>query len=223
MVVMKLFVEGGGDAKLLRTACREGFTEFLKKAGLAGYMPRVLPCGSRKNAYDDYCIALRNGESAMLLVDSEDRVESALLSVDKDGNVTTAQPWMHLLNRIGDQWVKPDNANDANCHLMVQCMEAWFLTDRQTLQTFFGQGFNVNALPAVANPIEGVAKQQIYQSLASATKNCKTKAPYGKGEHSFKLLALIDPSKVTAASGWAKHFVDELKKQMGISVTVQHQ
>lgn len=215
MVVMKLFVEGGGDAKTLRTACREGFTEFLKKAGLLGYMPRVVPCGSRNNAYDDYCISLRNGESAMLLVDSEGIVKSALLVVDEQGSVVTARPWEHLLGRIGDKWVKPTGANDAHCHLMVQCMEAWFLADRQTLQTFFGQGFNVNVLPAAANPIEDVPKQQIYQSLANATKNCKTKAPYGKGEHSFKLLALIDPRKVTAASGWAKHFVDEMKKQMG--------
>lgn len=215
MVVMKLFVEGGGDAKTLRTACREGFTEFLKKAGLLGYMPRVVPCGSRQNAYDDYCIALRNGEIAMLLVDSEDSVAPALLKVDNEDKVTSAQPWEHLKNRIGDKWAKPNHANDTHCHLMVQCMEAWFLTDRQTLQTFFGQGFNVNALPPLANPIEGVAKTTIYQSLAEATKNCKTKTPYGKGEHSFKLLALIDPSKVTTSSRWAKHFVDEMKKQMG--------
>lgn len=215
MVVMKLFVEGGGDAKTLRTACREGFTEFLKKAGLLGYMPRVVPCGSRKNAYDDYCIALRNGEAAMLLVDSEDSVAPALLVVNKDDSVKTAQPWVHLQNRTGDKWMKPINANDVHCHLMVQCMEAWFLADRQMLQTFFGQGFNVNALPSTGNPIEEVAKSKIYQSLDDATKNCKTKAPYGKGEHSFKLLALIDPSKVTTSSRWAKRFVDEMKQQMG--------
>ena len=212
---MKLFVEGGGDAKSLRIACREGFHDFLIKAGLSGYMPRVVPCGGRQNAYDNYCIALRNGEPAMLLVDSEEKVAPSLLVIDEERRVTSAQPWMHLLSRIGDQWVKPSNANDAHCHLMVQCMEAWFLIDRQTLQTFFGQGFNVNALPAVANAIEGVTKQQIYRSLADATKNCRTKAPYGKGEHSFKLLALIDPDKVTAASGWAKRFIEEMKNQMG--------
>ena len=166
------------------------------------HMPRIVACGSRQSAYDDFCTAIRNSKPAMLLVDSEELV-------------TTTQPWQHLLNRIGDKWVQPNGANNDHCHLMVQCMEAWFLADRQTLQTFFGQGFNVNALPAAANPIEGIAKQQIYQSLTDATKDCKTKAPYGKGEHSFKLLALIDPAKVTAATGWAKRFVDEMKKQMG--------
>ena len=98
------------------------------------------------------------------------------------------------------------------------------------LNNFLSFGVSAQAIPLRSlnvsndtNSIEGVAKQQIYQSLASATKSCKTKTPYGKGEHSFKLLAQINPSNVVAASGWAKHFVDELKKKMGISVTVQHQ
>jgi hypothetical protein len=206
MVGMKLYVEGGGDSNSLRTACRRGFSEFLLRSGLDDHMPRIVACGSRQDAYDDFCTALRSGNPAMLLVDSE----APVVAVQ-----TPWQPWRHLLNRPGDKWAQPVGANNEHCHLMVQCMEAWFLADRQTLQAFFGQGFNVNALPAAANPIEGVDKQQIYQSLADATRNCKTKAPYGKGEHSFKLLALIDPDKVTAASGWAKRFIDEMKKQMG--------
>jgi hypothetical protein len=31
MVGVKLYVEGGGNAKPLKTACRNGFSEFLKK------------------------------------------------------------------------------------------------------------------------------------------------------------------------------------------------
>lgn len=202
MVELRLYVEGGGDSKLLRTACRQGFSEFLGKAGLQGYMPRIVACGGRKQAYDDFCTALGNGEKALLLVDSEDPV-------------TVVSPWQHLLIRQGDQWPTPAGASEEHCHLMVQCMESWFLADRQTLETFFGQGFKTNALPAAANPIEFIAKQQVYQSLENATKACKTKDAYGKGEHSFKLLALIDPANVVAASDWAKRFVDALKKQMG--------
>lgn len=202
MVELRLYVEGGGDSKLLRTACRQGFSEFLGKAGLTGHMPRIVACGGRKQAYDDFCTALSNGEKALLLVDSED-------------HVTTASPWQHLLIRTGDQWPTPAGAREEHCHLMVQCMESWFLADRQTLQTFFGQGFKANALPAAANSMESIAKQEVYQSLEKATKACKTKGAYGKGEHSFKLLALIDPSKVAVASSWAKRFIDEMKKQMG--------
>ena len=65
-----------------------------------------------------------------------------------------------------------------------------------------------------ANSIESVAKPDVYQSLARATKHCKTKASYGKGEHSFKLLARIDPGKVITASPWAQRIVLELKRTM---------
>lgn len=206
MVSMKLYVEGGGDTNFLRTACRQGFSEFLRKAGLGGHMPRIVACGGRQDAYDAFCTALRGGERAMLLIDSEEPV----VATDP-----LWQPWGHLQKRTGDHWVQPTGANNDQCHLMVQCMEAWFLADRMALQTFFGQGFNANALPSADNSIEGVAKQQIYQSLADATKSCKTKAPYGKGEHSFKLLALIDPAKVAGNSGWAKRFINVMREQMG--------
>ncbi len=202
MVELHLYVEGGGDSKLLRTACRRGFSEFLTKAGLKGHMPRIVACGGRKQAYDDFCIALRQGQrAAMLLVDSEDPV-------------TVSSPWMHLLQRPGDAWPTPPDATDDECHLMVQCMESWFLADRDTLKTFFGQGYDANALPPVQNSIETVPKIVLYQALAKATKDCKTKEQYGKGEHSFLLLALVDPARVTAASKWANRFVTLLKKTM---------
>lgn len=97
---------------------------------------------------------------------------------------------------------------------MTQIMESWFLADRDVLKAFFGQGFKENALPATNNAIEGIAKQQVYAALAQATSNCKTKTAYGKGEHSFRLLANVDPAKITRASPWAKRFVDELRKAM---------
>lgn len=209
--VVKLYVEGGGDSKSLQIECRRGFREFLEKAGLKGKMPGISACGGRRLAYDDFCTAIASGESAMLLVDSEAPVPSA----HQTGEPATWRPWLHLKQRQGDGWVKPANAADTDCHLMVQVMESWFLAERETLQIFFGQGFRENALPAIGNAIEGIAKTQVYDALKQATQNCKTKAEYGKGEHSFKLLAKIDPTKVTAASPWAKRFVDELKKKMG--------
>jgi len=202
MVGMKLYVEGGGESKVLRTACRKGFSEFLRKAGFAGHLPRISACGSRRNAYDSFCTALENGERALLLVDSEGAVSSD----------PPHQPWQHLGRRTGDQWRRPPTARDDDCHLMVQVMEAWFLADLETLETFFGQGFHANALPAATGNIEAIAKDRVYRSLARATSNCKTKAVYGKGEHSFKLLALIDPNRVTGTSAWAKRFVEELRK-----------
>jgi hypothetical protein len=211
--VVKVFVEGGGDSNQLRTNCRKGFSAFLEKAGLKGKMPRIVACGSRQHAYDDFCTALNNGENALLLVDSECAV-SAKYKEDDD-KLESWQPWQHLANRQSDQWETPKNATNSQCHLMVQCMESWFLADRDTLQDFFGQGFNANQLPS-ANPIEAIDKQQIYDGLAKATKDCKSKASYGKGEHSFKILEKIDPQKVIDASPWAKRFVAVLKTTMGV-------
>lgn len=208
--MVKLYVEGGGETSALKAACREGFSTFLAKAGV-DKKPRVVACGSRHDAYDSYCTAVRNGEEAALLVDSE----APVAEENQQDDSPTWRPWTHLKQRQGDGWDKPDNTPETDCHLMVQCMESWLLCDRATLKTFFRQGFQENQLPAAENAIEGVAKAQVYDGLAKATKSCKTKAQYGKGEHSFKLLARIDPAKVMAASPWAKRFVDELKKKMG--------
>lgn len=212
--MVKLYVEGGGDSKSLQIECRRGFREFLEKAGLKGKMPGITACGGRRQAYDAYCTALKSGEPAALLVDSEAPV--APEHQQPKDQPAQWQPWQHLKARAGDGWDKPANALDTDCHLMVQVMESWFLADRETLKTFFGQGFRENALPATNRPIEGVAKEDVYSALKQATRDCKTQAEYGKGEHSFKLLARIDPAKVIAASPWAQRFVDELKKKMGV-------
>lgn len=208
--MVKLYVEGGGDTAALKTACREGFTTFISKAGIKN-RPRIVACGTRRNAYESFYTAIANGEEAILIVDSEDAVNAE----HQQGQPDVWQPWAHLKARPGDGWDKPQNTADTDCHLMAQIMENWFLADRDALKAFFGQGFRENALPAVNNAVEGIAKPQVYSALAQATNNCKTKAAYGKGEHSFKLLTLIDPTKVTQASPWAKRFVDELRKKMG--------
>ncbi len=49
-----------------------------------------------------------------------------------------------------------------------------------------------------------------YRALENATKNTKTKGIYGKGSHSFKLLALLDPSLIRRASPWADRFFQAL-------------
>ena len=132
----KLFVEGGGDSKMLKTACRKGFRLFIEKAGLRGRMPRIVACGSRTNAYQDFTreneSPARHDGSPHLLVDSEEPVREA-------------GPWLHL--KVRDGWDRPDGATDDQRHLMVEVMESWFLADREALGTFYGQGFRGTALP----------------------------------------------------------------------------
>ena len=74
--------------------------------------------------------------------------------MDSEGPVAQgAGPWAHL--RARDGWIRPADATDENAHLMVQCMETWFLADRDNLADYFGHGFNPNALPAREEIEEG--------------------------------------------------------------------
>ena len=200
---IKVFVEGGGETNLLRRKCRQGFSNFFRKAGLEGRMPSVVASGSRRNAFDDFCAALRRPgkyDFIVLLVDSEAPV------------VRGSSPWQHLKAR--DNWDQPSGATDGQVHLMVQCMEAWFLADRYTLAAYYGNDFNQNALPA-RQDIENIAKDDISNGLKNATRSCIPKGQYGKGQHSFDILAQIDPVKVIAASPHARRLVDTLKAKVG--------
>jgi hypothetical protein len=120
----KLFVEGGGNHNgALKTECRRAFTALLERAGCKG-RPQVIPCGGRQNAYEQFCTAIRGGEV------------SALLLVDAEAPVVERDPWRHVAQRPDDKWQKPAGATEDHLHLMVQCMEAWFLADRQALHAF---------------------------------------------------------------------------------------
>jgi Domain of unknown function (DUF4276) len=203
--VVKLFVEGGGETHALKTRCREGFSSFLEKAGISK-KPRIVACGSRKNAFDSYCTALENGESAFLLVDAESPVDPKFQS----GKDDTWLPWSHLNGRTGDKWGKPAGARDLDCHLMTQLMETWFMADRSALAKYFGSDFNESKLPAPDKQIETIDKSEVYSTLKEATKPCSAKGEYGKGRHSFDLLKLIDAKKVIGASPWANRFITAL-------------
>ena len=195
----RLYVEGGGDRKLSRTKCRQAFRAFLLNAGLEGRLPRIFASGSRQQAYDDFRHAhgaARGDDLAVLLVDSEGPVA-------KD-----AGPWRHLKDRDG--WDNPDGADDDHVHLMVQCMEAWFLADRAALARYFGDGFSDNSLPRRAQ-VEAVSKQDLERGLNAATRNSRPKGTYRKGRDSFAILADLDPDKVANASPRAKRFLETLR------------
>ncbi|MBN1510158.1 MAG: DUF4276 family protein [Sedimentisphaerales bacterium] len=201
MVTVKVYVEGGGEGDALRTECRRGFRKLIENAGFKGRMPGIVACGRRRDAYEDFCTAVENaaqGEFPLLLVDSEAPVSSA--------------PWDHLKTRDG--WDRPAQAVDGQAHLMVQCMEAWFLADRDALTKFFGQGFRSKALPQ-NREVEEISKEDLSQGMERATRDTHTKGAYEKGKHSFKLLATLDPSKVQSASEHARRFFDTLRSKLG--------
>ncbi len=196
---IKVFVEGGGETNLLRRKCRQGFSKFFSKTGLEGRMPSIVASGSRRNAFDDFRAALRN----------PGKYDFIVLLVDSEGPVTTG-PWQHLKKKP-DNWDQPSGTTDDQVHLMVQCMEAWFLADKESLVAYYGNDFNQHALPA-RQDIENIAKNDVLNSLKNATSSV-SKGEYGKGRHSFDILGLIDPIKVIAASPQAKRLVDTLNEK----------
>ncbi len=217
--MVKLFVEGGGDSKSLHTECRKAFSAFLQKAGLSGCMPRIVACGSRNNAFDDYCTAIKNHEEAVLLVDSEVPVIiDPNMSEEEKTDIKKWKPWYHLKNRknqtgeLTDNWNVPQNAKDTDCHLMVEVMETWFLADVEAIKKYYANKFTENCLPKNLD-IEKVSKRDILSSLCDATKNTQ-KGSYNKSNHSFDILALIDPEKVKNRSPWAKRFIELLTEKM---------
>ena len=180
----RLYVEGGGDRNPSKTKCRQAFRAFLLNAGLEGRLPRIFASGSRKRACDDFCHALgaaRGDDIAVLLVDSESPV------------AMDVGPWRHLKDRDG--WDKPAGADDDHVHLMVQCMEAWFLADRTALARYFGDGFRENSLSRRTD-VEEVSKQDLERGLNNATRNSRPKGAYHKGRDSFAILADLPESGI---------------------------
>ena len=200
-----IYVEGGGNSKTLRTECREGFKKFLKKAGLSGSMT-FIACGGRGDAFNLFEKALKdNDKIAFLLVDSENAVDASHQSGKSFSNW---KPWEHLQKK--DNWKKPANAEERQCHLMVQCMENWFLADTSALKEFYGSGYQEKKCPS-SDKIEAITKEQVHSRLKNATDNCSP-GKYNKGKHSFKILELLKPELVCKASPWAQRLIEELKQ-----------
>lgn len=198
---VSIYVEGGGDQQNTLTECRHGFAEFIRKMLPGKARPRVIPCGGRGAAYKDFCTAisqLKEGEKVLLLVDSEEPVDSG------------DDAWAHLHKRVGDGWAKPDAADEKNACMMVQCMESWFVADPEALADYYRKNFKKTKLPKLSKAgIEIISKQKVGESLKHAT-TATSKGAYHKTRHGFALLAAVDPSKVIAASAHAGKLRDIL-------------
>ena len=192
-----VFVEGGGN-KATDSACRQAFRSLLTRAGFAGRLPSVIPCGSRNGAYDDFEIALRNGdEYSILLVDSEELVADANQPDAKPGGA-----WRHLGQR-------PPGANDDQAQLMVTTMETWLIADRDALSAYFG--INKNALPD--SELENRRKQDVLNKIENATQR-SSKGRYHKGNHTFDLLGRVDPAELMRQLPHFRRFVAALDSRL---------
>jgi hypothetical protein len=188
-VSIHVFVEGGGSQNRTKTACRKAFHVFFERLLGDRPKPRIVASGSRDQAYGDFCRSLSDNSDrfAVLLVDSEDPVPAGKTVIS------------HLRDR--DHWV---HLPDGQVHLMVQCMETWFLADKATLAHYYGNGFKQSALPP--NPmIEAITKEDVFEGLDRATAATK-KGQYHKTRHAFDILERLDPEAVRQQSPHAAAF-----------------
>lgn len=174
-----IYLEGGGDSKELHTRCREGFRKLLERCGYKGNMPRLVACGGRGSAFEDFRSAhgsRAQGDFVAMIIDSEDPLKELEAA------------WNHLTSRDG--WKAPPGATDDQVLFMTTCMETWIITDRDSLSHHYGDRFQIAALPPLVN-LETRHRNDIQDALVHATRNCKN--AYQKGKRSFEILSKLKP------------------------------
>jgi hypothetical protein len=202
---IRIYIEGGGDQRDSKNHMREAFGIFLSELRELARTRRIrwtiVACGSRNDAYKDFCTGLEQHPDAfnVLLIDAEDSIKDTV----KD---CTKLPWKHLKDRDG--WDHPADTNHAQCFLMLHSMEAWLIADRDNLKAYYRSGFNTAALPAGSTTVEDVAKAALYQALKQATRNCKEE--YHKTHHAFGILKKANPAVVRNAAPHCKRLFDVL-------------
>jgi len=175
-----IYLEGGGDSHEGRIRCQKGFRKLLERCGYAGRMPKLVACGGRGAAFDDFKIALANarkGDFVALWIDSEDPM------------VDVEATWEHLKARDG--WDRPKDATNEQVLLMTTCMETLIVADRATLTDHYGADLQESGLPSL-HDLEGRPRDAIQKALIQATRNCSN--AYTKGKRSFEVLAELDPA-----------------------------
>lgn len=198
MVSVTIYVEGGGDSKVLRSRCREGFSKLIKRMGFDERMPKVVACGGRKKAYDMFDTAMTsasNDEFPMLLVDSEDPV--------------TLSPWEHL--KLRDKWDRPFDAKDEQAQMMATCMETWIMADHEALRNYFGSHLRENALILLGG-LECRSRHELLEALKSSTNDCGRNKGYEKGERSFQILAKLNTKLLEDNLLYFKRFKHTLER-----------
>ena len=192
-------MEGGGN-KAADSHCRQAFHTLLEKAGFKERLPRVIPCGGRDQAFDDFTTAL-NGHSShypILLVDSEDPVAEANQLPDNPSGA-----WQHLASRHTDSLHRPDGALDDQAQLMVTAMETWLVADRSTLASYF-HGMKAGTLPPDVD-LESRDRKDVLEKLENATDG-----RYRKGSVSFEVLGKVDPAVLQGKLPHFQRFIDTL-------------
>ena len=205
---VRIHIEGGGDSRDQKSSLRQGFSKFFKELVNETKSKKIkcniiiIMCGTRNHAFRDFKNALESHPDAF-----------NILLVDAEARITKNSPWEHL--KLRDNWDKPTEVNDDNCHLMVQTMEAWFIADIDALKAYYRQGFKVSGIPKTPH-VETIAKDDLERILKIATANT-SKKEYHKINHASELLGKIDANKVRQASPYCHRIFTTIKAIMAVS------
>lgn len=196
---VRIYVEGGpkgADADGVRNF-RRSFKKYFQRLDQSLKTIDVISYGSTEQTIKSYAEGVRRFSSGCALA----------LLVDSDTTVIADSPATHLQSKLDSARV-PQNAR-ANIFLMVQCMEAWLVTDASVLQECFGNKLRASALPANRD-IEAVSKKDIFDALDAAVKPTPT-ARYDKVKHGARILATLHPDRVGDRSRHAKSLHEFLR------------
>lgn len=189
---IRIYIEGDTKqkGKFNTIALREGFnrffTELIEKAKAKNIALRLIMCGSKYETFKDFLNAAKSYQDSFVI-----------FLLDSDAPLEETETPRTFLQKQNPLWHLHE-AEENQCHLMVQLMESWFFADKDKLAEFYGQNFNRNALSKNKN-VEKIAKADVENGLTNATKNTQ-KGEYHKTKHGAKILEIINSQKVRAAA-----------------------
>ena len=206
--IVRVYIEGD-------SALRLAFNTFFNNA-LGNCQMRknvrleVNALGGRSDAVKRFNQALEKHEKdvvCILLVDSEGPLDEGLKVKDN------LQRSLKGNSKLENPFSVSDLAHEDYLYLMVQCMEAWFLADREKLAAYFGQRLDAQLLPK-GNNVEAMSVEEVVDGLKRATKGKEPKKEhtrmYGKVKDAVALLKVIRPAEVASKSPQCQRLIDKL-------------
>jgi hypothetical protein len=91
-------------------------------------------------------------------------------------------------------------------------MEAWIVTDRDALRSFYGPRWVEKCLPSLTRT-ESVSPKELVKALENASRATQ-KGSYHKITHASRLLKLVKPSIVREHSASCRLFFECLEKRV---------
>jgi len=173
METKKLLIIEGGDKRKVNGDLKKGFEKLLNQR-LSDNSPKIVLGGGKFQSIHQFKTNAQKANFIFLLIDLD------ATETERENDVAKNN-LQNLSNSI---------------FYMIQSMEAWFLSQPNILDDFFGKDSNSNK--KISNKIPKKKASQIpnpYEFLKNLTKNSK-RGTYHKIKHAVGLLILLDAPKL---------------------------